>query len=133
MNIQFNKKREEEIDSQFKDYQNNEEEERTEHINKELNKLPIHKNLQKQNLKDVMMDFDSTSFHLSAMWDEKHVYPKIETGFAFKAHMNDVYEEALSNQSYNQDGDESAILRIKYYIHLYLSFNSYRLKKRFKK
>ena len=34
---------EDEYDSQFKDYRDNDEEERTKHINKELNKLPIHK------------------------------------------------------------------------------------------
>ena len=32
-----------EYDSQFNDYRNNNQEKRTEHINKELNKLPIHK------------------------------------------------------------------------------------------
>ena len=36
--------KENEYDSQFNDYRDNDEEERTEHINKELNKLPIHKN-----------------------------------------------------------------------------------------
>ena len=35
---------EDEYDSKFKDYRDIEVEERTEHINKELNKLPIHKN-----------------------------------------------------------------------------------------
>ena len=49
------------------------------------------------------------------MWGEKSVYLKIETGFAFKPHMNDVYVEAFNNQSFNEDGDESAILTIKYY------------------
>ena len=39
---------ENEYDSLFKDYRDNEEEERTEHVNKELNKLPIHKKLQKK-------------------------------------------------------------------------------------
>ena len=32
-----------------------------------------------------------------------------------KPHMNNVYVEAFNNQTFNQDGDESAILRIKYY------------------
>ena len=36
------------------------------------------------------MDFDSTSLYPSAMWDEKSVYLKIETGFALKPHMYDV-------------------------------------------
>ena len=73
------------------------------------------KKLQKLNLNDVMMDFDATSFYPSAIWDEKSVYPKIETGFAFKLHINDVYVEAFNNQTFNQDGNESAILKIQWY------------------
>ena len=61
------------------------------------------------------MDFDASSLYPSAMWDENSVYPKIETGYAFKPHMNDVYVEAFNNQSFNQDGVESAILTIKYH------------------
>ena len=61
------------------------------------------------------MDFDATSLYPSATWDENSVYPKIETGFAFKPHMNKTYVEAFNNQTFNQDGDESGILRIKYY------------------
>ena len=61
------------------------------------------------------MDSDATSLHPSAVWDEKSVYPKIERGFALKPHMKDVYVELFNNQSFNQDGNESAILRIKYY------------------
>ena len=106
---------ENEYDSKFKDYRDNDEEEKTEHINKELNKLPIHKKLQKLDHNDVMMDFDATSLYPSAMWDEKSVYPKIESGFAFKPYMNKTYVEAFNNQTFNQDGDESAILGIKYY------------------
>ena len=109
---------EEEYDSKFKDYRDINEEKRkkrTDHINKELNKLLIHKKLQKLDLNDVMMDFDATSLYPSAMWDEKSVYPKIESGFAFKPSMNDVYVEAFNNQTFNEDGDESAILTIKYY------------------
>ena len=61
------------------------------------------------------MDFDATSLYPSPMWDENSVYPKIETGFASKPHMKNVYVEAFNNHTFNQDGDESAILRIKYY------------------
>ena len=68
------------------------------------------------------MDYDASSLYPSAMWDEKSVYPKIETGFAFKPDMNDVYVEALNNQTFNQDADESALLRIKYYNPPYLLF-----------
>ena len=55
------------------------------------------------------MDFDATSLYPSAMWYEKSVYPKIETAFAFKPHMNIVYVETFSNQTSNQDGNGSAI------------------------
>ena len=61
-----------------------------------------------------MMNFDATSLYPSAMWDKNSVCPKIETGFAFNSNMNNVYVEAFNNQTFNQDGDESAILRIKY-------------------
>ena len=78
------------------------------------------------------MDFDATSLYPSAMWDENSVYPKIETGFAFKPHMNETYVEAFNNQSFNKDGDESAILTIKLYILRILFFNIYQLKKKLK-
>ena len=106
---------EDEYDSNFKGYRDIDEEERTEHINKKLNKLPIYKNLQKLDLNGVMMDLDATSLYPSAMWDQNSVYPKIETGFVFKPHMNNVYVEAFNNQTFNQNRDESGILRIKYY------------------
>ena len=49
------------------------------------------------------------------MWDKNSVYPKTETGFAFKPHMNDVYVEAFNNQTSNQDGNESATLKLEDY------------------
>ena len=42
-------------------------------------------------------------------------YPEIETGFAFKPHIKDVYVEAFNKQTSKQDGDESAKLKIKRY------------------
>ena len=105
---------ENEYDSQFNDYRDNGEEERTKHINKELNKLPIHKKLQKLDVNNnVTMDCRGNSLYPSAMRDENSVFPKIESGFAFAPHMNDVYVKAFNDQTFNQDGDESAILRIK--------------------
>ena len=88
---------ENEYDSQFNNYSDIDEEERTKYINKKLNKPPIHKNLQKLNLNDVMMDFDATSLYPSAMWDEKSNYPKTENGFAFKPHKKKSYVDAFNN------------------------------------
>ena len=72
--------------------------------------LPIHKELSKLDSNKTQMDYDATSLYPSAMWDENSVYRKIETGFAFKPDMNDIYVEVFNNQTFNQDGDESAIL-----------------------
>ena len=77
--------------------------------------LPIHKDLSNINSITTQMDYDATPLYPSAMWDGNSVYFEIETGFALKPHMNDVYVEAFDNQTYNQDGDESAVLTIKYY------------------
>ena len=77
--------------------------------------LPIHKELSKLDSNKTLMDYDATSLYPSAMWDEKSVYPKLETGFAFKPDMNDVHVEVFNNQTFSQDSDEYAILRINYY------------------
>ena len=63
----------------------------------------------------TQMNYDATSLYPSAMWDKNSVYPEIESGFAFKPHMNNTYVEAFNNQTFNENGDESAILTIKYY------------------
>ena len=62
-----------------------------------------------------MMEFDATYLYPSAMSDEKPIQPKLETGFAFKPHMENVHEEAFRTQTFDQDGNESAILIIKNY------------------
>ena len=77
--------------------------------------LPIHKELSKLDSNKSQMNFDATYLYPSAMWDSDSVYPKIETGFVFKPYMRDVYVETFNNQTFNEDGDESAILTIKYH------------------
>ena len=84
-------------------------------LTKKLNTLSIHEELSKSDSNKTQMDFDARSLNPSAMWDENSVYPKIETGFVFTPRMNDVYVEAFIDQTFNQDGDESAILTIKNY------------------
>ena len=71
--------------------------------------LPIHEKLSKLNSNKTQMDYGATSLYPSAMWDENSVFPKKESGFDFKPHMNSVYVEAFNNQTFKQDGDESAI------------------------
>ena len=47
--------------------------------------------MSKIDLNKSEMDFDDTSLYPSAMWDKNGVYPKIETGYVFKPHMNNVF------------------------------------------
>ena len=56
------------------------------------------------------MDFDAASFYRSAMWDENSVNPKKGTVYAFEPHMNDVFVNDFNIQTFNQDGNDSAIL-----------------------
>ena len=81
----------------------------------------------------TQVDYDASSLYPSAKWGENSVYPKIETGCGFKSHMNDVYVEAFNIQRFNEDGDESAILTIKYYNPLDLIFQHLPVKEIVKK
>ena len=92
--------------------------------------LPLHKELSELDSKKTQTDFDATSLYPSDLWDENMW---VETGFAFKTHMNDVYVEAFNNQSFNEEGDESAILPIKYYNPPDLIFQHLPVKEKIKK
>ena len=46
------------------------------------------------------------------MWDEKSIYPRIETGYAFTRDMNKFLVHKFNNGNFNQG---SAILKLKYY------------------
>ena len=122
-----------EFDSNYDEYRDINQKEKEKYVNKKLNMLSIHKELSKLDLNKTQKDFDATSLYPSAIWDEKSVYPKIETGFVFKPQMNDVYVEAFNNQSFNEDGDESAILTIKYHNPLDLIFQHLPVKEKVKK
>ena len=67
------------------------------------------------------------------MWDETSVYLKIETGFAFKPQMKNVYVEAFNIKTFNQVGNESGILTIKYYKPPNLIFQHLPVKEKVKK
>ena len=102
-------------------------------MNKKFNMLAIHQQLSELDLNKTQIDFDATSLYPSAMWDENSVYPKIETGFAFKPHMNDIYVGAFNNQTFNEDDDESGILTIKYHNPPDLIFQHLPIKEKVKK
>ena len=127
------KEYEKEFDSKYNDYRDFNPKEKEKYVNEKLNKLPIHKELSKLDSNKTQISYDATSLYPSAMWDCNSVYPKIETGFAFKLHMNKTYVEAFNNQTFNEDGDESAILTIKYYNPPDLIFRHLPVKEKVKK
>ena len=92
--------------------------------------LPVPKVLSKLDLNKTQMDFDATSLYPSAMWDEKSVYLEIESGYVFKPHMNKTYVDAFNNQTFNQDGNESAIFRKKNHNHSKLIFQHLTIKEK---
>ena len=123
----------EEFKLKYDDYRDINQKEKEEYVNKKLNMLPIHKELSKLNSNKTQMAFDGNSLYPSAMWDENSVYPKIETGFVFKPYMNKTYLDAFNNQDFDQNGDESAILTIKYYNRSDLIFQHVPVKEKVKK
>ena len=77
-----------------------------------------------------MMDFDATSMHPSAMWVKKLFFPK--QNFAFKPRMIKTYMDAFNTETFNQDGNESAMLKLKFYNPPDLVFQYLRVKEKVK-
>ena len=103
---------EKEYENQFDDYRDEHIEEKEKYISEKLSQLPIHRLIKQIKLDELLWDFDATSLYPSAMWDEKSIYPRIETGYSFTRDMNDELVENFNNQTFTQG---SAILKIKYY------------------
>ena len=102
----------EEYESQFNDYRDEDEEKKERYISEKLSELRLHKIIKRIELVHLLWDFDAVSLYPSAMWDEKSIYPRIETGYAFTRDMNDELVEKFNTGNFNQG---SAILKIKYY------------------
>ena len=49
------------------------------------------------------------------MWDDNSIYPKIESGQVFIRHMNDIFNIDSNGKTFNQDGGDSADLKVEYY------------------
>ena len=102
---------EKEYENQFNDYRLENEEEKQKYINEKLSQLRLHKIIKRIELIELLWDFNAVSLYPSAMWDEKSIYPRIETGYAFTRDMNDELVEKFNDQNFTQG---SAILKIKY-------------------
>ena len=103
---------EKEYESQFNDYRDENVEEKEKYINENLSNLRLHKIIKRIELIHLLWDFDAVSLYPSAMWDEKSIYPRTETGYAFTRDMNDELLEKFNNQTFTQG---SAVLKIKYH------------------
>ena len=88
------------------------EEEMEKYINEKLSENTLHHFLQRLGLNDLLWSYDGNSLYPSAMSDEKSIYPRTETGYAYTKDMNDELVEKFNNQTFTQG---SAILKIKYY------------------
>ena len=77
-----------------------------------MSQLPIHHLIKQMKLVELLWDFDAVSLYLSAMWDEKSIYSRIETGYAFTRDMNKFLVHKFNNSNFNHG---SAILKIEHY------------------
>ena len=71
---------EKEYENQFNDSRDESIEEKEKCINEKINKLPMHQIKKQVKLNELLWDFDAVSLYPSAMWDEKSIYLRIETG-----------------------------------------------------
>ena len=103
---------EKEYEDKFDDYRDEDVEEKEKYIIEKFSNLRLHKIIKRIELIHLLWDFDAVSLYPSAMWDENSIYPRIETGYAYKRDMNDELVKNFSNQTFTRG---SAILKIKYY------------------
>ena len=103
---------EKEYENQFDDYRDEDIEEKEKFINEKLRNLRLHKIIKRIELIHFLWDFDAVSLYASAMRDEKSIYPRIETGYAYTRDMNNELVEKFNTGNFTQG---SAILKIKYY------------------
>ena len=122
---------ENEYESQFNEYRDEDVEDvKRKYINEKLSHLRVHKSIQKIEIVHLLWDFDAVSLYPSAMWDERSIYSRIETGYAFTRDLNDELVEKFIKSNFNQG---SAILKIKYFNRRDLIVQHLPIKERVKK
>ena len=90
---------EKEDEDQFDEYRDENVEEKEKYINEKIGNLRLHKLIQRIELIHLIWDFDAVSLYPSAMWDEKSIYPRIETGYVYQSDTNDDLVEKINNQT----------------------------------
>ena len=103
-----------EYKSKFDDYRNEDIDEKEKFINAKLIQLSIHQLIKKTKVDELLWDFDAVHLYPSALWEEKSIYPRIETSYVYTKYMNNDLVKKFNSQTFNQG---SAILKIKYFNH----------------
>ena len=83
-------------------------------LERKLGELNISKELQKIDKDDLLVSYDFNSLYPSAHIDKNSTWPKIETGYPFKKHMNDSICTLFNSGRWNEL-NRSAFLTVKYH------------------
>ena len=97
-----------------KDYRKINKKELEKFLERKLGELEISKDLQKINKEDLLVSYDFNSLYPSAQIDKNSTWPKIETAYPFKKHMNDAVCYLFNSGKWNQI-NRSAFLTVKYH------------------
>ena len=90
---------EKEYENQFKDYSDEDVEEKEKEINEKLSELPIHHVIRQLKISELFWDFHCVSVYPRAMWDKSIIYPRIETGLAYTKDLNSDLVKKFNNQN----------------------------------
>ena len=77
--------------------------------------LPIHEELSKLDINKNQIVFGATSLYPPAIWDYHSICPEKESGYTFESRLKDICVNDSNVQTFNQDGNDSAIIKIKLY------------------
>ena len=103
-----------EFENGEKDYRKINKKELDNFLNNKLGNLEISKELQKINKDDLLVSYDFNSLYPSAQIDKNSTWPKIETSYPFKKHMNDAVCYLFNSGKWNEL-NRSAFLTVKYH------------------
>ena len=116
--LKYNNTKRDEFKTEFenggKDYRTINNKELDNFSERKLGELNISKELQKINKDDLLVSYDFNSLYPSAQIDKNSTWPKIETAYPFKKHMNDSICTLFNNGRWNEL-NISAFLTVKYH------------------
>ena len=116
--LKYNNTKRDEFKTEFenngKDYRKKNKNELEKFLEKKLGELNISKELQKINKDDLLVSYDFNSLYPSGQIDKNSTWPKIETAYPLKKHMNDAVCYLFNSGKWNQL-NKPAFITIKYH------------------